>query len=202
MTLIKTTDHVGEALANLVEEFKNKPKMAAFLTALVNQIQDLEDASFEVFLNRWIDTAVGVQLDGLGAIVGEDRLGRGDDAYRLAIKARIQINFSEATPEDILLALVNFYNRTYEMIEIPPAAFIIRLVDAWVTGTDPDAEDFVNLLNSVNGAGIKAWFQYSIVDDDHTFTFASGDVLEASSTLGFGDDGQNSGGIMSKIVEV
>jgi len=202
MTLTKTTDHVTEALGNRLEQFKNSPKMAAFITAFVNQIQDLEEASFELYLDRWIDTAVGVQLDGMGSIVGEDREGRGDDAYRLAIKAQIQINFSDATPEDILRALVNFYNRTYEMIEIPPAAFIIRLVDAWVTGVDSDPEDFVSLLNNVNGAGIKAWFQYSIVDDDATFTFASGDALEASTMQGFGDDAQITGGIMSEIVEV
>ena len=83
----------------------------------MTQIQDLEDSSFEVLLNRWIDTAVGVQLDGVGAIVGEAREGRGDDEYRLAIKARIQINFSEATPEDILTALVNFYEAVYHLFD-------------------------------------------------------------------------------------
>ncbi len=136
--MIQTTTHVSEALGHLIEQHKDQPTMKKFLTALANQIQDLEDVSFEVFLDRWLDTAVGVQLDGLGDIIGEARMGRPDAAYRLAILAQIQINFSEATPEDILTALVNFYNRTYEMMEIPPACFVVRLVDAWVTGIDPD----------------------------------------------------------------
>jgi hypothetical protein len=188
MTLTKKTDHVIEAKDNLVEQFKKSPKMQAFIAAFADQVQDLEDAFFEVFEERWIDTAVGVQLDGLGAIVGEDREGRGDDEYRLAIKARIQINFSEATPEDMLLALTNFYAATYELVETNYASFVIRFVDEWVEGTDPDPVDFLNLLNQINGAGIAAWFQYVGYDDDDVFTFASGDTVEASTTQGWADD--------------
>jgi hypothetical protein len=189
MTLTKTTDHVTEALEHFVEQFKGKPNLSALMTAFVNQVQDLEDACYELYTERWIDTAVGVQLDGLGAIVGEDREGRGDEEYRLAIKAQIQINFSEATPEDILTALTNFHTGTYELIETGYAAFIARLIDAWDPDTDPSLEDFVALLNSVNGAGIAAWFQYTLFDDDDTFTFASGDTEETSTTQGFADTG-------------
>jgi hypothetical protein len=188
MTLTQKTDHVSEALDNSIDFFKNKPKFAAFMTALVNQIQDIEDVSFELFLNRWLDTAVGVQLDGLGDIVGESRQGRGDDDYRLAIKARIQINFSNATPEDIYAALVNFNDRIYEFIDVYPATFMIRLVDALVSGTDPTPEEFQAFLNTINAGGVKAWFQYSEADDDNTFTFSSGDTAEASDNQGFSFD--------------
>lgn len=188
MTLTKTTNHVAEALDHLAEQFKGKSKIEAFLTAFASQIQDLEDAGFEMYLDRWIATSEGIQLDGLGAIVGEDREGRGDEEYRLAILAQIQINFSEATPEDILLALTNFYRAIYQMVELGYADFIVRFVGIWTEGIDPATEDFVDLLNKVNGAGIEAWFQWSEYDDDSTFTFASGDVEEASTTQGFGQD--------------
>ncbi len=188
MGLTKTTDHVTEALAHLITQFKGKPKIASFLTSFVNQIQDFEDAAFGVLLDRWIDSAIGLQLDGVGAIVGEEREGRTDEPYRVAIKSRIQINFSSGTPEDVLLAVANFWSGTYEMTELFPATFVVRLVEQWIDGVAPAPEDFTAMLNQVNAAGVKAYFQHSAWSDDDTFRFADGDTLQADASRGFGDD--------------
>ena len=90
MTLTQKSTHVQEGLANLVQQFKDKPDLAALLTSYLEQIQDLETAYFGLLTERTLNAAVGVQLDGIGAIVGEDRRGRDDADYRLAIRARIK----------------------------------------------------------------------------------------------------------------
>jgi hypothetical protein len=71
----------------------------------IQQIQELETMWFELINERTMDTAVGVQLDGLGDIVGEERFGRNDDDYRVAIKGRIRLNLSNGTAEDIVAVI-------------------------------------------------------------------------------------------------
>ena len=51
---------------------------------------------------RVVGVAVGAQLDVLGRIVGEARLGDPDANYRLRIKAGILLNVSSGTPEELL----------------------------------------------------------------------------------------------------
>ena len=102
MALTKKTDHVTEALGNYIQRFKNKPRLMALTTAYLEQIQDLEDALFQLITDRTIETAVGPQLDGIGSIVGEDREGRDDDDYRLAIRVRILLNLTDGTIEQVI----------------------------------------------------------------------------------------------------
>lgn len=103
------TDHVDQGLALLISQYRNKPRLRWWLTAYLNQVQELEQAIFDVIFGRWLDKAVGQQLDVLGKIVKEPRLARLDDSaagpiagYRNAIRARIRINRSEGGLQDIL----------------------------------------------------------------------------------------------------
>lgn len=96
------TDRVDNALDRLITQFKGKPNIETLLTAFVDQNQEKEDALFGVLNNRWVDTAVGDQLDGLGAIVGQIRGGRTDAQYRLAIQAKIAINTSKGTANEVI----------------------------------------------------------------------------------------------------
>ena len=187
MTLTFKDDLTTEALGRLAEQFKNKPKLTALISALMRQVQELEDSAQVLYFCRWVDNAEGTQLDGIGSIVNEQRAGRGDALYRLAIKAKVQINFSEAVPEDIYTAMRNFHARDYQLIPIYPAAFVLRLVDAWVEATEPSVEAFASLLNKVNGAGINAIFQYSEHDDVRTFAYTEADVLELDTKKGFAE---------------
>lgn len=103
--LQKKTTHEAEALDNLIEQFKsghgNQSNLEKLIVTYITQIQELENAWFELIDERTLDTSVGAQLDGIGRIVGEDRLGRNDDDYRQAIRGRIRLNLSRGTAEDI-----------------------------------------------------------------------------------------------------
>lgn len=98
-------DYVSVALSRLTNQFENSPRLLALVAAMVAPIQTLEGVANDIRAKRWIDTAEGKQLDGAGYIVGEPRLGRDDDTYREAIKFRIFVNTSNATPQDLIRGL-------------------------------------------------------------------------------------------------
>jgi len=200
MTLQYVTTHVEEGLDKRLDYIKKSVKFAGLLESYSNQIQALEDAIHSVY-RITIDNAAGVTLDYEGEIVGELRQGREDEPYRLAIKARIQINNSSGTIEDILTALTNFLDRSYEFTEIYPAAFLVRIVDGLDPYNDPDPDLFIALLDDVKPAGVKAYFQYSEDVDLYTFRFASGDVDEANEDDGWENEAQTAGGVWSDMIE-
>lgn len=102
MTLVQKTQHTEEMLDNRVEQFRDKSRFASLLSAFGSQIQDIEDALFQILSDTSIDSAAGMQLDGVGTIVGEERNGLSDADYRLRIKARVLANKSSGTIEDLL----------------------------------------------------------------------------------------------------
>lgn len=163
MALEQITEHVQEALNNLLAQFKGKPKIAGLITSYVNQIQDLEDVFFQLLIDRWLDNAEGVQLDGFGSIVGQAREGKNDDDYRLAIKAKIQLNLSEGTTEDIidiLRAALGLF--TVEVVEYFPAAFTAELVEPLDPSTNPNV--LAVILNSGRSAGVKSVLLFKVAD--------------------------------------
>jgi len=149
--LAKKTTHVAEGLATLIQEYKGKPRIAALLTAYLTQIQDLEDSFFELVLDRTLEASVGVQLDGLGSIVGQAREGRSDADYRLWIQARIRANRSNGYVSDlIVIALLVTTDNTIEINQYPPAS--LHIIIGGILDEDPD--QIALLLNGAIAAGV------------------------------------------------
>lgn len=98
-------DYAALAVSRLTGQFENSPKIKALMAAIVGPLTTLEDNADSLIFDRWIDTAIGKQLDGCGYIVGEARQGRTDDAYRTAIKFRVFVNISKGTPTDLIRGL-------------------------------------------------------------------------------------------------
>lgn len=180
MSIKQKANHVEEAQANLVSQFRDKPTLEALVASFVEQIQQLEDVFFELLDFRSLETSFGEQLDGIGSIVGETRQSRADDAYRLAISARIILNLANSTPEDIIClirALVG--DKEVEIKESFPAHF-----DAIVNDPiDVDAFRVSTFVHSAKPAGVRGIFHWHQTNQPFGF---DGDP-EAS---GF-DDGTN-----------
>lgn len=98
-------DYAAIAIPRLAGQFENSTKLKALIAAIVEPLSILENDADAVIADRWIDTAIGKQLDGCGHIVGEARKGRDDDAYRIAIKFRAFVNISKGTPTDLIRGL-------------------------------------------------------------------------------------------------
>jgi hypothetical protein len=115
-------DHAGQALARLIEQYKESPKLRSLLSISCTQVQSLEDTALAVYTLRLLDNTTGVQLDGVGEIIGEARQGRGDDTYRTAILVRIAINSSGGTPEILIFIADRLANASrVQLREIYPA---------------------------------------------------------------------------------
>lgn len=170
MTLTKTTAHIAEMLNRRLEQFRDKVRFSSLLELMGTQIQELEDAVYQILTDTTLDTAEGAQLDGLGEIVGEDRAGREDGPYRIAIRTRIAINLSEGTIEDLIaLALAISGGTQAQAVEYFPAAFEIRILDSLPSGTDPARIQAV--VRSGKPAGVRA---ITIIHTEPPFQYDTG----------------------------
>jgi len=119
-------DYAAFAVPRLTGQFGNSPKLKALMAAIVGPLTTLETEADALVADRWIDTAVGKQLDGCGHIVGELRQGRDDDAYRTAIKFRVFVNISKGTPTDLIRGLKFLTNPTdCQYLEAYPATALL-----------------------------------------------------------------------------
>jgi hypothetical protein len=135
--ITRRNDIAAEMLDRLPAQFR-KPRIQAFVRALANQIQKLEQTDYDLWFRRMLDNAEDVDLNNLGAIVGEERQGRLDDEYRRYIRARIKVNRSNGKLNQLLgiLALLVEDDATIIATEHYPAAMVIALSDE-VADIDP-----------------------------------------------------------------
>lgn len=62
-----------KGIARLPIQFQDSPKLKALITAIIKGFDDLEDTGNDLLTLRGLNTSVGVQLDGIGEIVGFPR---------------------------------------------------------------------------------------------------------------------------------
>ena len=63
-----------ESMANhLISQFQEKPVISAIIEAFGDELDELDTVFTALRRDRWIDTGVGAQLDGIGDIVARDR---------------------------------------------------------------------------------------------------------------------------------
>lgn len=98
----KIETHRADALARLTSQYAHAEKLRSLIGISADRIQGLEDALQQILRERWVNEAIGDQLDELGAIVGEERLNRNDRQYRPAIRLRIELNRSGGEPESVI----------------------------------------------------------------------------------------------------
>jgi len=197
--IVKITTHVADAKKRLLFQYQGKVKVEALLSAYFGeQIQDIENALWTLFGRLDIDTAEGVQLNGIGSIVGEDRQGKSDAEYRPYIRARIGINTSESDIEKILSVWsLLTAGAGVQLIELFPAAMCLYLTEA--LSSDALAQTTLDLLQLVAGAGIKVDY-IEVYDPDEAFGFAD----SGPNTKGFGNlfsQGTNTSVVSSKLVD-
>ena len=119
-------DYETTAVSRLTGQFEGSPKLRAIVAAIVSQLATLENVADSLMSDRWIDTAIGAQLDGCGYIVGEQRIGRDDNAYRTAIKFRVFVNISKGTPTNLIRGLKFLTNPTdCQYLESYPATALL-----------------------------------------------------------------------------
>lgn len=102
MAITYRTGVVAEGQGLMLFQFRKRGDFPAFLGPMLNQIQALETAFYDLIAGRQLATATGWALDQIGESVGETRgFNATDSEYRGLIYARIAINTSAGTPRDL-----------------------------------------------------------------------------------------------------
>lgn len=107
----KITDY-SEIVDQLKIEFFGGSNVIDLVNADSPQYNELENMFFNLLSDRWLDTAVGAQLDILGEILNLDRLGRDDESYRTLLNLKVEINTSSGTPEIVIKTVKLLYSAT------------------------------------------------------------------------------------------
>lgn len=73
MPLDLNQDHGAVGWGHWLAQFRDGSRLEALVRALFKPLNGAQDAARQLFEDRWLDTAVGQQLDGIGDIVGLPR---------------------------------------------------------------------------------------------------------------------------------
>ena len=189
----KIITHVQDSLDRLLEQYKTKPRIEGLISCLVEEIQELEDVVHKLPEDLTIVTAIGIQLDLIGTIVVQDRLGFSDTIYRSLLQAKIGENVSKSTPENIIDVVKLLTGATLvDYQEAYPAGSVIGIN----TDIDPALIDFFyDRIERVDPAAVRL-DSLACFDPDEGFTFDGG----PGPGEGFGDlTAPLVGGVFGKI---
>jgi hypothetical protein len=73
MSSIVEVDYLSQARSRYTQQFKNKPIFDAHINIFITEITEIQDMLQDLIGLRSLETAVGSQLDMIGAIVGQPR---------------------------------------------------------------------------------------------------------------------------------
>lgn len=162
-----STRHVEEGLELQLHQFTNSPKLKALLSALLRQLDRIEDAIGQLQDGQWFDNAKGAALDSIGRLVGQQRNTMNDDDFRLWMRARIVVNRSRGTPDDIIRVLKTLVgpDTSVELFQHADISFTAFPRDA----LKYDAHRVLDILLEAKVLGVTAHLQYAIRTPVFTF---------------------------------
>jgi hypothetical protein len=183
----RNTDHTTDGTSKLIELFRYGPRTQAALASVLSQCQEIEDALWDLYTGFDPDTAVGQALDFLGALVGEPRLDRDDDEYRVAIRVRRLVNSSQGKIEQLYAIVNGIFGAfttppTVTIDEYFPAAIVVE-----VTGDfgDVTINTVHRLLDRAKAGGVALATTFSeSTSSADSLVWAESDVLDNFNSWG------------------
>ena len=171
-TTPEITDHCALAKDRLASQFKGKPKLGAYICALSDGCQELEQACADVLAYRSLTTSYGAGFDRLGSTLGLARGGLADAVYqaRLGVMATV---IGSGGSGDELQAILTALDAGYQPSEItyaePEPATVIMHCQVH-PGQQADGVAYARLLHAAKPNAVRmilefeehgvTWFQF------------------------------------------
>lgn len=200
---IPKRDHKTEASDRLYQQFKDKPNLKALIDIFSARYDGLEAAFYALLTERTIYTAIGAQLDQIGKIVGQPRLGFDDETYRRYILARVAANKSDGLVSDLIDITRFVLNNSAQTVQVVNAGIATAITK--VTGNRVEWETAViiaDLLRVSVSAGVRMLLEFE--------TWPATVITKTSGTTGLTTDSGCSsnetiggdGWVQTKIVDL
>lgn len=149
------------------------------IMVLAGPAQDIENAFQQLLLNRTIDTAVGAQLDIIGKVVGQARLGLGDDTYRQYLRARVASNHSQGHFEDLISVATLILNDTGYLVQVQnEGTATVRVLVSQKLLADAVGQVIYTFLLATKLAGVRVVVEWLPSAPANTFTLDAGPGLD------------------------
>lgn len=157
------------AVSRLSNRTRGFSDTVEFLKAIVDECQELEVDIINVGNKQFsITNSEGVQLDILGALIGQPRHGKGDVEYRTLLNARVASNNSDGSRNAVIAVAVALWGLTWTVTE--------DIASATITANSPIADTGANIsmkygfLFTAKTAGVRLLLNFSISSAATTFT--------------------------------
>jgi hypothetical protein len=190
LELTKNEQHSEQAIYRLLEQFQDKARFKTLIDIYTEAFQDIEEAFWDLYTKRRLDTAEGDQLRILGRIVGLVKGTTSDVDFRVLVAARIRVLLSRGTLDDLLriMTIVLGGPGTRIVYEVFPAMIRVELtaVPAFSTVI------LGRLLRAAKAGGVRLDIDYPPPSGDwFTFNTVAGG---GSTALGFMNVAGSTGG--------
>lgn len=131
-------------------------RLETLITILMKPFQRFENVAIEVLTGRAVDTAIGVQLDVLGKLVGQARNGLSDDDYRRYIRARIATNRATGKHEELIRIVSLIVSDDTAILKLTrEGTATARLVVEEIAITETIADAIFAFLSAAIAAGVR-----------------------------------------------
>lgn len=172
MTIAAVTNVAERGLSRLIEQWKDKPRMRAWVSSYLDEVQELRDAGWDVLVSRLIDDGTGVQLTTIGRLVGQERTNEDDDRFRVLVRARIAVNMSRGRWGDILrVARILLEDGVeFSLAEFLPCALVLTIEDP--TDFIPSLEQ--SMLEEATAGGVRIDVHFHETPSDELFRYGDG----------------------------
>jgi len=185
---ITNIDMVARAKGLLLSQFKDKTNINKIVEALIEQVQELDNALLDLQEVRRLDNAYGIYLDNIGEKLKVQRTTLDDDDYRTAIKVRMLKNKSVGTLADV-----------QEIIELLTFGFPV-----YIENTHPyviELSCYLGCLNTPEGLElIKDLFPVNVAVRVQNVTTKPFGFAGNPNAAGFGD-ANNHGGQLASLIK-
>lgn len=160
-------------LARLLSQFGSSPLLRALICSLADPADLLAQALTDVQTYRSLDTAIGVQLDALGDLIGLLRNGDVDADYRRFLRAKVAANASHGHADE-LIEILELLDNGFAPSEITltehfPATVILHALVPEVGGLTLGAR-FVEILRQAKANAVRLILEFE-EDGVVLFTF-------------------------------